>query len=130
MMGIELPFKEVSGLSVEIEQEMVVEGGLNTHVHRLSKQMKHANLVLKGALKPVNSLHVLWIKTILEGSLLLPILPIPISVTLLNAQGSPSYHWLCANAYPVKWDIEPLDSEKNSVLIESLEFSYSTITRF
>ncbi|MCD7931406.1 MAG: phage tail protein [Tannerellaceae bacterium] len=83
MMGIEVPFKEVSGLSVEMEQEMVVEGGLNTHVHRLPKQMKHANLVLKGALKPVNSIHVLWIKSILEGSLLLPIPPIPISVTLL-----------------------------------------------
>lgn len=56
---LELPFKEVSGLQVELELETIPEGGVNTHQHRLPKQLKHGNLVLKRALQPVTSPEVL-----------------------------------------------------------------------
>jgi len=50
-------------------------------------------------------------------------------VSLLEKEGKPIYTWSCANAYPVKWEVESLDSEKNSVLIESLEMAYTTLKR-
>jgi phage tail-like protein len=64
--GIELPFKEVSGLSTEMETENIGEGGVNDFEHKLPKQIKQRNLVLKRALAPVSSNDVKWIKQWLE----------------------------------------------------------------
>ncbi len=125
-----LLFKEVTGLSAEMELEKVQEGGLNNYEHQLPKQIKHNNLVLKRALNYVEDKDVMWIKHILQGDLTQSIIPRNIHIQLLNAERNPIYTWLCVKAYPVKWDVEPLDAEKNSVLIESIEFTYTTLMRW
>lgn len=135
----QIAFKEVSGLSTEMEVEIIKEGGVNEYEHRLPKQIKHGNLVLKRALmlKSEKSL-IEWLDKILNGGSFFSLdgrdfpLTRTIQITLLSIKGGnadPIYRWECTNAFPVKWDVEPLDSEKNSVLIESLEFSYSTLNR-
>ncbi|WP_430406312.1 phage tail protein [Fluviicola sp.] len=43
----EFAFKEVTGLSAEIETESVKEGGMNEFTYLLPKQLKHGNLSLK-----------------------------------------------------------------------------------
>ena len=53
-----------------------------------------------------------------------PISPKDIVVVLNNENGVPLYAWGFANAYPVKWVIDPLDSMKNDYLVESIEFKY------
>jgi len=116
----EYAFKEVSGLTTEMETEAIQEGGVNNYVHLLPKKMKHTNLVLKRALQPIQQADVKWIKSILEGDLQLNISTKSILVKLLNHEGTAIYTWSCENAYPIKWEIENLDSEKNSVLIETL----------
>src|SRR3954454_16530210 len=46
--GLEIgAFTEVSGLSVQMDTEDLVEGGQNQFVHKLPKQLKWPNLVLK-----------------------------------------------------------------------------------
>jgi phage tail-like protein len=48
--GVQVPdasFSEVSGISLEMETEAVVEGGENRFVHQLPKGIKHPNLELK-----------------------------------------------------------------------------------
>jgi phage tail-like protein len=125
----EFAFKEVSGLSAEVETESVSEGGVNNYTHLLPKQVKHGNLVLKRALMPNTGAEVLWIRHMLEGDLSIPVVTMPITIQLLNSEGIAIYNWICQDAYPVKWDIESLDSEKNNVLIETLEFAYTTIKR-
>jgi phage tail-like protein len=148
----EIAFKEVSGLSTEMELETIQEGGVNEYEHRLPKQIKHGNLVLKRALMPVsNNTTIEWIGKIMnEGSFFdtkgkkFP-LTRTIHVSLLSVDRKeiekdgkviskidktiPVYKWECANAYPIKWEVDTLDAEKNSVLIESLEFAYSTLKR-
>jgi phage tail-like protein len=129
-IGIEsFSFKEVSGLNMEMELETISEGGLNTHQHQLPKQIKHGHLVLKGAKLPKISTLVLWVKETLENDFSKPIQPIMLLISLLNEMGIPVYTWVCQDAFPVKWEVEPLDADKNSVLIETLEFSYTTIQR-
>lgn len=148
----EIAFKEVSGLSVEMELETIQEGGVNEYQHHLPKQVKHGNLVLKRALMPVSENEVVeWVREILEQGSFFNIngrkLPLTrtIQITLLYVeavdikendkiirtkyQTIPVYKWECADAFPVKWDVESLDAEKSSVLIESLEFAYSTLKR-
>jgi phage tail-like protein len=125
----QIPFKEVSGLNVEMETEAVGEGGLNSYQHQLPKQIKHGNLMLKRAQLPVKSDFIKWIKSIMENDLLPPIETKDLNISLLDNTGNPIYTWLCGKAYPVKWDIDSLDSEKNSVLVETLEFAYSYLKR-
>ncbi len=122
-------FKEASGFNVEMELETVKEGGVNNFEHKLPKQIKHGNLVLKRAVILIENGLISWVKKILEGNLGEAITRRTIRVTLLNEEHEPIYNWICRNAYPVKWEVEPLDSEKNSILIESLEFTYETLKR-
>jgi phage tail-like protein len=125
----ELPFKEVSGLNVEMETETVNEGGLNTHQHQLPKQVKHGNLVLKGVKLPLESEFISWVKDTLKNDFGTPAKPKIVTVNLLNEKGKPLCTWTCTNAFPVKWEVDSLDADKNSVLIETIELSYSTIER-
>lgn len=129
LQNSQLAFKEVSGLSTEIELEEFTEGGLNEYVHKLPRQIKHGNLILKRALRTTKYNDVLWIRDIIEGVKFDAIKAKDILVSLLNADGQTMATWTCQNAFPVKWELDPLDSEKNSVLIENLEFSYTKLIR-
>jgi phage tail-like protein len=123
------PFKEVSGLNMEMELETINEGGVNTHQYQLPKQIKHGNLVLKGAKLPKKCNLIEWVKETLEDDFSKPVQVKMLTISLLNELGNPAYTWVCRKTFPVKWEVEPLDADKNSVLIETLEFSYTTIQR-
>lgn len=127
-LGI-IPFKEVSGLNTEVELETINEGGVNDFEHKLPKQIKHSNLILKGAVASLDSKLVEWAKNILEGNFNFPIIPKDIKISLLNEKQLPIYNWVCHRAYPVKWEVDSLDSEKNSILIETFELTYQTLKR-
>ena len=48
---------------------------------------------------------------------------------MLNETGFPVVTWGFFNAYPVKWEISPMDSMENRILTETLEFSYNYFVR-
>lgn len=127
-MGV-IPFKEVTGLSSEIELETIFEGGVNDGEYKLPKHVKHSNLVLKRALILLDNAFVTWIKETLYNNLSKPVVPKDIQISLLNQEREPIYNWTCTKAYPVKWETESLDAEKNSILIDSVEFAYSNLKR-
>ncbi|MDR1632366.1 MAG: phage tail protein [Dysgonamonadaceae bacterium] len=123
------PFNEVSGLDVEMEMESISEGGQNTFQHQLPKQIKHGNLVLKGAKLPLDSKFVSWVKNTLENDFGTTTESKLVIINLLNENAKPLCTWTCTNAFPVKWAVDSLDANKNSVLLETVELSYSTIKR-
>lgn len=125
----EYAFKEVSGLSADLEVETVYEGGVNNFDYKLPKQVKHGNLMLKRGLLPLKSNLITWVKKAMEGDFSQPIHPQDIVISLLDSEGKPTYTWTCQRAYPVKWNVEALDSEKNSLMIETLELAYTTLKR-
>ncbi len=125
----EVAFREVSGLSAEMEFEEVACGGMNDHKLLLPKGVKHANVVLKRAMMPRENNFGEWVHGTLEGGFAAPIVPRNVEITLLNEDGDPMYWWLCAGAWPVKWDAQPFDAQKNELAVESIELTYSTLTR-
>jgi phage tail-like protein len=122
-------FKEVSGIGVEMETESVAEGGENRFTHQLPKRAKHGNLVLKRGLASTKSKFVNWLRTTLESDFSKAFVTSSVQVNLLNPEGNIVDSWLFSNAYPVKWDIEAFESQKNEVAIESVEFCYTTVKR-
>ncbi len=117
-------FQEVSGIGPEIQTEDVIEGGVNTYVHQLPKSVKHPKLVLKRGIASNISGLVRWCKEVLE-EFSIPIKTKDIYVLLLNEEGIPIRAWSFFNAYPVRWEIESLESTKNNVAIEKIEISYN-----
>lgn len=122
-------FKEVNGLSTELAVEEVEEGGENGFIHRLPKRAKNQNLVLKRGIAQIDSPLVDWCKTVLEGGLAEKIVPQGILVHLMNEDKTPIRSWSISNAYPVKWDVDGFESQKNEVAIETIELVYHGIQR-
>ncbi|MDR1679400.1 MAG: phage tail protein [Prevotellaceae bacterium] len=127
----ELTFKEVSGLTIEVETETIREGGLNNYEHKLPKGVKHPNLALKSAVRKTDTINEVllqkWQKTVFNSDFALPIPLRSIIVKLLNANGKPLRTWTCTNAYPVKIETDSFDAEKNQIAIETLEFCYQEL---
>ncbi|HED36068.1 MAG TPA: phage tail protein [Gammaproteobacteria bacterium] len=122
-------FKSVSGISVSLETEDVVEGGENRYVHRLPKSVKQQKLVLKRGIGSITSPLVIWCKSVFEGDFLLPILPMPIVIYLLDENAIPQRAWSFMNVYPVSWEVEEFNSTKNEIAIEKIELSYTYSNR-
>jgi phage tail-like protein len=118
-------FQEVSGIAPEMETESVPEGGENRFVHTLPKAVKSARLVLKRGIAALDSRLVMWCQSVLEGGLARPVFPKLLHVFLLDEKGQPLRAWSFANAYPVKWEVEPFNATKNEVAVEKIELSYA-----
>lgn len=122
-------FKEVSGISSEIETEELREGGENRYVHQLPKKMKHPRLVLKRGVAGISSPLVIWCRSVLETDFISSIIPMPVIVYLMDEMSIPLRAWSFTNAYPVKWEVDGFDSMKNDVSIETIELAYNYTNR-
>ena len=122
-------FKEVSGIESEMELESYKEGGENRYVYELPKGVKNPRLVLKRGIAKMTSPLVIWCRTVFEGGLAIPVVPMPIVVYLMNENKIPIRAWSFANAYPVKWVVEDFNSTKNEVAIEKIELNYNYSNR-
>jgi phage tail-like protein len=122
---IEAAFSEVSGLSLEVETEDYVEGGVNNFVHKLPKGAKTQNLVLKRGLTDKESLWNWGMKSIdakFEKK--------NITIFLQDAQGqNTSWSWFVQNAYPVKWSGPDLKASSAEIALETLELAHEGITK-
>jgi len=125
----EVAFREVSGLSMELELEGVKEGGANSYEINLPKKIKHGNLVLKRALLPASHPFIKWVNNAMDSNIAKPIIPCGIMVKLMLDDETPLAAWSCAQAYPVKWSVETFHAEKNEIAVESVELTYTTIRR-
>jgi len=119
-------FQEVSGLSAELGVEEIIEGGENRFSHRLPTRGKYSNLILKRGLLTDSGL-ITWCKNAIEN---FDFTPTTVDVTLLNENHMPvgdSYSFV--NAWPVKWSISDFKAQENSIVVETLELSYSYFHR-
>ena len=122
-------FKEVSGISTEMDLESVEEGGENRFTHQLPKRLKHGNLVVKRGVAKTSSKLVQWVKQTLESDFSVLFDTKLIQINLLNSSGEHLHTWLFDNAFPVKWEVQGFDSEKNEIAIETIEFAYNSLKR-
>lgn len=125
----EAAFQEASGLAADMETETVMEGGRNDFVHVLPKPVKHPRLVLKRGLAPLTSQWVRWCKDTMEGGLSRRLVPADLRVALLCNDGRIMRQWLLTRAYPVKWDVDAFNSQRNDLAIERIELVYARSER-
>ena len=127
--GLDVSFQEVDGITAKMEVESYHEGGENRFRHNLPMGVSHGNLILKRAIAETDSPLVRWCKNVLEGGMGVSVDPTEVHVKLLDASGTPIRVWSFSNAFPVRWDVEPFNSTKNSVAIETIELSYTYSNR-
>ncbi|HEX7817328.1 phage tail protein [Dyella sp.] len=127
--GIDSSFQEVSGLEQTMDVEELREGGENRFVHQLPKGVQQKKLMLKRGVTALSSPLIAWCKATLEGGLTMPIVLMPLTISLLDGSGLPVRIWLYNNAYPVRWDIDAFNSTKNEVAVETIELAYQYAQR-
>ena len=125
---IETSFQEVSGLQLEMETETIKEGGENSFSYQVPTRRKHGNLVLKRSLMPLPHVLETYVVKVLENNGSAQIVPVNLTISLLDAGHFPLNNWSVLNAYPVKWDISALNSQKNELVIETLEMAYTNLS--
>lgn len=113
-------FSEVSGLSVELSNEEVAEGGENRFVQKYPTRAKYAELILKRGLLASSSV-VDWVRDCVENY---RIRPQNLDVKLLNAEHEPLLTWHVVNAYPTKWSVSDFNATGNAVVVETMQLFY------
>ncbi len=113
-------FREVSGLSMEMEEETYNEGGENRFVRKFPVRARYPDLVLKRGLL-TNSAVSKWCAAAIQD---LDIQPVTVWVTVLNDEHEPLQTYTFANAWPKKWAISDLNAESSEIIVESLELAY------
>jgi phage tail-like protein len=122
----ECSFRDVSGISVNIELETFNEGGVNEYVHKLPKRAKYENLILKRGIMQGSSLIADWInKAIREFTFN----PKQIDIMLLDEANAPTISWSLVNAYPVAIKISEFKAMENEIVVETLELAYNYFER-
>ena len=127
--SLDTRFSEVSGLEASLELEDVREGGLARYVHRLPIGTKHGPLVLKRGLIKCQSYLANWAAQTIGTDFYGPIKTHTLVIMLLGSDNQPRFSWNVSRAWPVRWDWGSLNSTRNEVMIESIEFAHSGIQR-
>ena len=122
-------FQEVSGIRVEFGNEEVAEGGQNQFVHRLPTHAKYATLVLKRGVVVAASPFADWVSRTLASYLAKPIELRNLMVTLKNEIEKPLITWTFTNAYPVRWEVSPMNAMESAVFTETMELAYHYFER-
>ena len=113
-------FRDVSGLTMELEEMSYAEGGENRFSHRLPIRGRYPDLVLKRGLLVDSGLKD-WIRDAVQN---LIIQPVTVWVTLLNPDHAPLQTYTVTGAWPKKWALSDFSAESSAVVVESLELAY------
>ena len=109
-------FSEVSGIGSEIDVEEYKEGGVNEFVHKLLKNTKSSDLMLR---RGFTTLTVLYIgQQVVMGNIERRM----VTITLLDSQKTPLKSWSFKNCIPVSWTGPELKSDGNQIAIEAVKF--------
>lgn len=113
-------FREVSGLSMELEEESYNEGGENRYVQKFPVRARYSDLVMKRGLLTSSAVRA-WCESAIQD---MDIQPATVWVTLLNDLHEPLQTYTIVNAWPKKWSISDFNAESSDLVIESLELAY------
>ena len=104
--------------------ESFKEGGENRFEHKLPVRTKYPDLSLKRGML-TDSKVIKWCLDALQNRVFQPA---DVNVTLLNEKHQPIKTWQIHRAWPKKWSVSDFNASENSVVVETLELSYSHFT--
>ena len=114
-------FQTVTGLTMEYDLETIKEGGENRFEHKLPIRTKFADLTLKRGML-TDSKVIEWVLKALQNR---EFKPVQIVITLLNEEHQPLKTWNIYNAWPRKWAVSDFNAQENSIVVETMDLSYS-----
>lgn len=117
-------FAEVSGLHVETQVEEYREGGVNDFVHRLPKETRYPNLVLRRGITDSDVLWK-WHQDVVNGKVTRK----NGYVILLDSEGNETWRWNFVEAYPARWLGPDLRGDGNAVALEAIEIVHNGIKK-
>jgi phage tail-like protein len=117
-------FQSVSGLNVEYDTESFKEGGENRFEHKLPVRTKYPDISLKrGMLTDSNVIK--WFVQAFQNR---EFQPADVYITLLNEKHTGIKTWHVRKAWPRKWSVSDFNAQENSLVVETLELSYTYFT--
>lgn len=117
-------FSECGGLRLRTEFQDVVEGGLNTHVHKLPVRTAQTDLRLSRGVAD----RVLWdwYAGVVGGT----VRRRGGAILLRSADGGDVLaKWVFQRALPVSWDGPELAAERSQVAVETFELAHEGLIR-
>jgi phage tail-like protein len=114
-------FQSVSGLNVEYDMESYKEGGENRFEHKLPVRTKYPDLALKRGML-TDSKVIAWCLDAFRNRVFSPC---QVKISLLNEEHNPLKTWNVHRAWPKKWAVSDFNAGENSLVVETLELSYS-----
>lgn len=123
-------FQEVSGINTKLTTEDLQEGGENRFKHKLPNPPDYGELVLKRGLLTSTQPLFTWCMDTIQGDFSKQIQTKAIKVSLLGVGpsgdlGESLKEWDFVNAWPISWELSPLNSQENKITVETLKFSYN-----
>ena len=122
-------FSEITGMEATILTEDVWEGGQNRFAHRLPIGTQQNNIVMQRGLLHQDSPLATWAADTIGTTFARSIQTKTLDVKLLGPDGIPQFTWNVRNAWPVRWNWGSLNATRNEIMVESIEFAHSGITR-
>jgi phage tail-like protein len=116
----DIRFRDVAGLSMEMEEETYTEGGENRFSLKFPVRARYPDLVLKRGLLTGSAVRE-WCEAAIQN---LDIKPVTVWVTILNDKHEPLQTYTFIKAWPKKWTISDLNAESSEIVVESLELAY------
>lgn len=113
-------FRDVSGLTMELEEQTYVEGGENRFSHKLPVRGRYPDLVLKRGLLLDSGLRK-WVTDAVQNFV---IEPVTVWVTLLDETHAPLQTYTVTGCWPKKWTVSDFSAESSQIVVESLELAY------
>ena len=120
---IDLRFQRVSGINREMSLTRRREGGLNTSAHYFPEEVTHSPLTFERGVMTVTPLTLAFNDMLSEFK----VIDIDIVIMLLNERHLPVSCWVASGATATRWQTADLDANTNSVLMNTLEFTYRDI---
>lgn len=123
-------FREVSGLSVQVQVESIPEGGENGYVHKVPGRMDWPNLVLKRGLTKSDNLFKWFSKTSGDGfaAAKSKLGRSTAAVVQLDQAGTRIRSWSVVEAFPVKWSGPSFSADSSDLAVEELEITHHGFT--
>jgi len=120
-----MSFQEVTGLDVEAEPIQYRHGD-SPEFSTISMPgiKKTGNVTMKKGIFKSDNKFWDWFDQINMNT----IQRIPVTISLLDEEGSPTMVWTLANAWPTKITGTDLKSDGNEVAVESIEIAHEGIT--
>lgn len=109
--------------TIEWDVEPVKEGGQNTFVHQLRGSRKEATLSLQNGIGLISDMMAWYIGTMRED-----FSRREVTITVLNSLFTPLMVWQIEDAFPVRWSIPQLQTDSNTVALQTLELACGEIT--